>query len=219
MEMTLMSDFTLEDLLKINSFEARGSVARIDKNIFYELVNEEIIHWIVWAERHKDMLCNNDENSISFNLITQLEGHFRHCFEISHDNHHGGHVDILVKCRRFYWLGEAKLSSGPTYSLKGFQQLVDRYSSGSPTCSEGGLFIYIVNGSARNKTAVNVLNEWKRKIEDESGDEISDLKFLEPHPDRLGLNLKTQHTHRTSGLPYTVHHYLVQLQHFPTDNQ
>ena len=39
--MTLMSDFTLEDLLKINSFEARGSVARIDKNIFCELVNRD----------------------------------------------------------------------------------------------------------------------------------------------------------------------------------
>lgn len=210
--------FTLDDINQAISFEAQCLNAKTNKTIFYKLINEEIINWIIFAEQYKDMLCNYKEDLISLNLITHLKARFQHTFfEITHDNHAGGHVDIHVKLNRYLWLGEAKLSDGSKYSLKGFQQLVDRYASGSPTCSEGGLFIYIVNKSARKKATI-VLAEWKEKLETEI-DEIKDLGFLEPHEDRAGLSLITQHTHSTSGLPYKVHHYIVQLQHFPTDGQ
>lgn len=208
---------TLADLLQADDFQSQCISARTDKSLFYRLINEEIVNWIVWAEQHKDRLCYAKEDDISFNLVTYLQGRFTHCFDVSHDSHHGGHTDIHVRFGRFHWLGEAKLSSGPAYSLKGFQQLVDRYTSGSPTCSEGGLLIYIVNESAKKK-ATTVLHEWQNYIETES-DGIEDLVFATPHLDREGLNLVTQHTHSTSGLKYTVHHHLVQLQHFPTDNQ
>lgn len=208
---------TLADLLQTNDFYLQCFDARSNKSLFYQLINEEIVNWIVWAEQYKDRLCNAKEDDISFNLVTRLRARFPDFFEVSHDSHHGGHTDIHVRFGRFHWLGEAKLSSGSAYSLKGFHQLVDRYASGSPTCSEGGLLIYIVNESAKKK-ATNVLKEWQDYIQTES-DEIEDLVFAPPHTDREGLNLVTQHTHSTSGLKYTVHHHLVQLQHFPTDNQ
>lgn len=209
---------TLYDINQANSFEAQCLNAQTNKIIFYKLINEEIINWIIWAEQHKDMLCNCGEDLISLFLVKHLQARFQHTFfEVTHDNHAGGHVDIHIKLNRYLWLGEAKLNNGSKYSLKGFQQLINRYASGSPTCSEGGLFIYIVNGSAKKK-ASTVLEEWKVKLETEI-DEIENLVFLEPHEDRAGLSLITQHTHSTSGLPYKVHHYIVQLQHFPTDGQ
>ena len=211
-----MENFTLDDLQKDNSFEAKCLIAQRDNVMFYNLINEEIINWIVEAEQHKDMLCNQSEDLISFNLVTYLKGRFLHTlFNITHDNHAGGHVDIHIKLKRYLWLGEAKLSDGIAYSLKGFHQLVNRYASGSPTCSEGGLFIYIVNKSAKKK-ATAVLNEWREKIQSEIT-EIEGLTFLDAHEDRAGLSLTTEHTHSTSGLPYKVHHHVIQLQHFPKD--
>ncbi|QMT45686.1 hypothetical protein [Neisseria dentiae] len=208
---------TLGDINRGNSFEAQCLDAKTDITVFYQLINNEIINWIIWAEQHKDMLCNCGEDLISFNLVTHFQARFQHTFYVTHDNHAGGHVDIHIKSNRYLWLGEAKLSDGSAYSLKGFQQLVDRYTSGSPTCKEGGLFIYIINKSAKKKATI-VLKEWKAKLETEI-DDIENLVFLEPHEDRAGLSLITQHTHNTSGLPYKVHHYIVQLQHFPTDGQ
>ncbi|WP_019271839.1 hypothetical protein [Neisseria lactamica] len=219
-----MDDYilTLYDLRKNNSFQAkcliaqRGLIAQGGKVEFYNLINEEIINWITDVEQHKDMLCNQSEDLISFNLVTYLKGRFKHTpFNVTHNNHAGGHVDIHIKFNRYLWLGEAKLSDGSAYSLKGFHQLVNRYASGSPTCSEGGLLIYIVNKSAKKK-ATTVLSEWKEKIQSETT-EIEGLTFLDTHEDRAGLSLTTTHTHSTSGLPYKVHHHVIQLQHFPQD--
>jgi hypothetical protein len=211
-----MENFTLYDLQKDNSFEAKCLIAQRDKVIFYNLINEEIINGIIELEKHKDMLCNQSEDLISFNLVMYLKGRFEHTlFKVTHDSHAGGHVDIHIELKRYLWLGEAKLSDGTAYSLKGFHQLINRYASGSPTCSEGGLFIYIVNKSSKKK-ATAVLNEWRERIQSEST-EIEGLTFLDAHEDRAGLSLTTTHTHSTSGLPYKVHHHVIQLQHFPQD--
>ncbi|MCS4533310.1 hypothetical protein [Neisseria montereyensis] len=205
--------FNYKDVCNNESNEAKGLQGRLDLKEFYKSINNAIIDWICIAEDYKDLLCNHNEDSISLYLVIYLKGFFKHQYEIEHDCHQGGHVDISIKRDRYRWIGEAKVSKGSTYSLKGFEQLVNRYSSGSPTCSEGGLLLYITNKSAQNKKSTDVLQEWKKNIEQE----IDDLTIDEPDMARTGLSFISRHTHHTSGLEYTVHHHVVQLQHFPTD--
>ena len=88
-----MENFTLYDLQKDDSFEAKCLIAQRDKAIFYNLINEEIINGIIELEKHKDMLCTQSEDLISFNLVMYLKGRFEHTlFKVTHDNHAGGHV-------------------------------------------------------------------------------------------------------------------------------
>ena len=46
--------------------------ARTNAPLFYEIISEEIIDWIIWVEQYKDLLCEQPEDNISFNLVTWL---------------------------------------------------------------------------------------------------------------------------------------------------
>lgn len=213
-------EFNLKYIESIDLCYAKYANARTNPTLFYEIISEEIIDWIIWAEQYKDLLCEQPEDNISFNLVTWLNAKLGNYFDVTHDSHNGGHTDIKIQVNRNIWLGEAKRRiNGDSYSLKGFRQLVDRYASGSPTCSVGGLLLYIVNKSQRKMKATDVLEHWKSCIQDNCDNSFENLEFIDPHQDRKGLSFITRHIHSTTGLQYTVHHHLVVLQHFPTDSQ
>ena len=215
-----MEKLNLDNIIKNDSFGAKCANARTNLELFYKIISEKIIDWIIWAEQHKDLLCDQPEDNISFNLVTWLNAKLGNYFDVTHDSHNGGHTDIKIQVNRNIWLGEAKRRiNGDSYSLKGFRQLVDRYASGSPTCSVGGLLLYIVNKSQRKMKATDVLEHWKSYIQDNCDNSFENLEFIDPHQDRKGLSFITRHIHSTTGLKYTVHHHLVVLQHFPTDSQ
>jgi hypothetical protein len=209
-------EFNLKYIESSDLFEAKCANARTNSTLFYEIISEEIIDCILWAEENKDLLCDLDEDIITLFIVATLRGRFKNQFIVTHDSHNGGHTDIKIQAGSNIWLGEAKRRvNGNSYILDGFRQLVDRYATGSPTCSTGGLFIYLVNESPKKK-ATETLKDWKLYLEEN----FENLEFIESHQkSREGLSLITRHPHSTTGLPYTVHHHLFVLQHFPTDRK
>lgn len=142
-------------------------------------------------------------------LTTDIIHHFKaKGYLATHDEMIGGHSDIVIKYKKFMWLGEAKIHSDYGYLMKGFQQLCTRYSPGTNNNSNGGLIIYI-----RTNNASKVIAEWKNRLDNEQLEDYSSSEC----DTRKGLSFNSTHQHVRSGLPYKVRHMGVVLGFDPKD--
>jgi len=173
---------------------------------FVRCVYNNLEDCISIIEEDAKVRAKDGEDRLSTEIITFFKG--RGYLASRDEMIKGGHTDLVLKKNNFKWLGEAKIHKGYDYLVKGFQQLCTRYSSGTESCSQGALIIYI-----RTQDAKSVIDKWKEKIEGESLPEFSS----EECEIRKKLSFYTTHKHVSSGLPYKVKHIAVVLHFDPKD--
>lgn len=148
---------------------------------------------------------NDSEDQLTVNAILALRSMG---FDAGHDTDYGGHCDIVIDGRdNFLWLGEAKIHSDYNWLLKGFQQLVTRYSTGVPGQNVGGMLIY-----CRNANVFQIIERWKVHLQAS----IQGIK-IEPLPGNP-LVFSSFHIHEVSGLLYRVRHTPIGLHFSPKDS-
>jgi hypothetical protein len=177
-----------------------------DKYPLFVALIEKAIGWCAKEmAKNKNITGNLDEDSIS----TIIGGYLKSMgFFVYHDANQGGHCDLSIEYDDdLLWLAEAKkfTSYGKLYG--GFQQLVDRYSSGLKGQDRGGFLIYILDRDAKS-----ILIEWIKYL----SDNFSGIKCDVDHDE---LSAYSTHAHSGSGREIGVRHLPFVLLHAPTDTQ
>ena len=171
---------------------------------FCETVETRIYDAMVHLENNKKSFSLLGEDALTAIIATGLA---MSGLDADHDTNRNGHADLLVKRGRFEWLGEAKLENGPAYSMEGFRQLADRYTTGRPLASRGGLLLYSQKG---NKT--QVMKDWFDHLKANYESEVT-VGELCP----VTLSQTTLHQHKDTGTDYTTRHFVVSFYENPTD--
>lgn len=209
--MSTLNSCTLADLKRLGDISPRlarmaGRILVVTYDDFIEILYADIDDCIVELERNRELRQDKREDRLSVEILNMLHAMG---YETSHEQKSGGHVDLTVKHQRgFEWLGEAKVHNSYDYLLMGFRQLCTRYSTGSPKSKCGGILAYVYNVDV-----AAVIKEWRARLREESlpGFEEWDCQA------RRGLSFYSRHKHDLSGLPYTVRHMAVMLNHSPID--
>lgn len=174
---------------------------------FVDLLIRDINAWIKIVEEEPGIRLEDDEDRLTTELVTFLKARY---YDASREQMVGGHCDIVVRNRLgFLWLGEAKVHSDYTHLHKGFRQLCDRYSTGTPSANHGGLLIYM-----RVSKVSTVMAKWRTELK---GVNLPSYIENDCHDDRRGLAFSSAHQHDRTGLTYTVRHMAVSLRFEPTD--
>lgn len=121
-----------------------------------------------------------------------------------------GHCDLIVQDKKYLWLGEAKIHNHYDYLKKGFNQLLTRYSLGVPNANQGGILIYIYN-----KNAAKVITQWQTHLTNCNLNGFS-TNSCNARPQ---LAFYSTHSHKGSGLPFTVRHMGIVLHFDPQDKK
>jgi hypothetical protein len=143
-------------------------------------------------------------------LTTEIAGMLR-CmsYDARREERVGGHADLVVRHAQGYlWVCEAKVHGAYDHLLQGFNQLVTRYSLGTPNCDLGGVLIYI-----RNKNAAAVVANWKTHLTVHGGPGL----VFETCNARDDLAFYSTHNHERTGRPFKIRHMGVVLNFDPQD--
>ncbi len=173
---------------------------------FVKLVEEALDFSIHMMVPQKNVLAGLDEDKLTTFLLAPIKSMG---FSANHDTNVGGHCDISIfGTANMMWLGEAKIHSSYDKTLGGFQQLLDRYSTGLPDQDSGGVIIY---HDKENTKAM--MDNWRDYLEQYDPD--CTVSVLPNRP----LEFRSVHTHKGSGLDFNVRHTPVVLYHQPTDDK
>lgn len=153
------------------------------------------------TQKHMYQDAKWGEDELTAVIIAFLKGRN---YDAEHDTQHGGHIDILVKHQlgRFAWIGEAKLWNGPAYIYGGWNQLNERYGTGTIRDNHGGIIIYV-----KIKKSADKLSDWKQHLEEN----VTDAEITDDESNALRFSSKTMHP--ATNQPYTVRHMAVSLFH------
>jgi hypothetical protein len=174
-------------------------------NDFVDLLYDDIDRIFAQMARSAKIMQGDSEDRITTELISNLRSL---SYIAKHDAMAGGHVDVDVELNGFTWLGEAKFDNGAAYLEQGFLQLTTRYTSGDSNHDCGGLLVYI-----KQPNALSVMTKWRELL---SGSKyVTEIKIEDCHKNRLAF--RSEHTHRTTGLPYRVRHIPLLLHFDPQD--
>jgi hypothetical protein len=181
---------------------ANGIFSQYD--LFCDGLENTLLSAIDHLEKLKSHYVKLGEDAISLMLIYALSVKG---FNATHDAYRNGHCDIVVRQGLYEWYGEAKLDDGPSYVMKGFRQLCDRYSPGGATTNRGGLLVY-----TRKRNKLRVLDVWLKRIVQDYERPVTSYPIC-----MLTLTGKTEHEHAATGLQFKVRHFPVSMFHQPTD--
>lgn len=138
MDPTQDSLLALIDLLRPQRPELMGLLFSRTEQEFDESLEQLLQRGIDHLEKNADLFSGLTEDGITACLAAFLTMPGLRVLQEAHSN---GHVDMTVETdsassmrRR---LGEAKIYNGPSYHVKGLEQLINRYSTGR----EGGSFL------------------------------------------------------------------------------
>ena len=172
---------------------------------FVGLVARGLDFSIQCMARDKNVLQGLSEDQLTVVLLGPLKGM---TFDASHDTNTGGHCDVVIDGPdEMLWLGEAKKYTSYTKLLGGFRQLMDRYATGTPQQSDGGMIIYSFEASTNE-----IMAQWRSYLEEAETIQITDV------PTRP-LEFISTRAHVGTGQPITVRHTPVVLFHRPTDTE
>jgi hypothetical protein len=92
------------------------------------------------ADAKDFMSAHEDVMNRALVRLLQRSGH-----QASHDHDEGGHVDIRIASRdgKYSWLAEAKILRDTGYLDAGMDQLLNRYTRGTPGHNKGGFVVYV----------------------------------------------------------------------------
>lgn len=147
-----------------------------------------------------------EEDLISRALIRSLK---QKCFIATHETDSGGHCDITVNSadQAYSWLGEAKRWNGPAYIKGGFDQLLQRYSKGTPGHNHGGLLLYI-----QKDRCADLVKAWRDHL-DSIAVQYEALQLADD-VERPGLAFRSTQVHERigdAGPRYNVRHVGISL--------
>lgn len=173
-------------------------------SVFVELINRAIDYSSSQMSLDKNIIATMDEDQLTTLLLSPLK---TMSFDAKHEANVGGHCDISIDGgREMLWLGEAKIFNQYDLVLKGFQQLVERYSTGLKDQDQGALVIYM-----RNSNAKGMIDSWKDYLLQ------YDATAKVSHDPVKPLEFVSVSIHVGSGLPVTVRHMPIVLYHKPSD--
>jgi hypothetical protein len=154
--------------------------------------------------RYPKELGPQGEDQLTVSLILQLK---KMGFAASHDATSGGHCDIVItEFGGFLWLGEAKKITGKQMVKirEGYDQLMDRYSTGLPHQDRGSLVLFC------NAPRIDeILTAWKSELSG-SYKEVSIEEY-----DDVGIWFSSSQPHEKTGRKYTVRHKPISLYFAP----
>lgn len=154
--------------------------------------------------KSRQLKQNRTEDELTGEIIISLK-----CmgFEASHDTQYGGHCDIVVEAAQgFLWIAEAKIHRDYDWLLKGYNQLLTRYSTGQKGQDNGDMIIYVYIQNVNH-----VMNKWNAYLIENEKDVIT-----ENCPDS-SFNFFSTQMHQNTGLPFTTRHVPISLYFSPQD--
>jgi hypothetical protein len=174
--------------------------------VFADCVEKAIAWSILQLGQNPKESQNRSENS----LTAEIVGHLRNMgFTTEFDGTVGGHCDIIVKFGTLYqWLGEAKIYSSYKWLLKGYLQLVTRYSTGQENEDRGGMVIYF-----KTKDLPGTMLNWAKALSAYKGKSRKDITTVSATPPACAF-LSTQ-PHKRTERDYRVKHFPVALHWDP----
>lgn len=142
-----------------------------------------------------------DQRTIDLVMLLQMMG-----IPAVHDRKYGGHTDISIRLMlSFLWIAEAKNWRGCSWAYKGLRQLITRYAVGTPGSDKAAMLFYIQDADAAGR-----LKKWRESIVKQKGIPSAIVSHE-------GLSFISTHTHKGTGLPFTVKHSAVALYFKPED--
>lgn len=105
------------------------------------------------------------------------------------------------------WLGEAKIFTDYKKLMGGFQQLSDRYATGMPNQTHGGIIIYLFSDNIASR-----MQTWREYLEDARNGIL--IESVEKNP----LQFISTEPHRATQQDLVIRHVPVPLYHKPTDS-
>lgn len=125
-----------------------------------------------------------------------------------HDAMMGGHGDLVIRGPNNYvWIAECKFAENLTKIFGGYGQLLNRYSTGQPSCSRGSLILYV-----RQPDALSRMNEWFIRLISEDDEAETDFSQCLVSP----LAFVGKRKHPRTGLLYTIRHVPLCLHYAAT---
>jgi hypothetical protein len=185
-----------DDIPGFARFPSRALAETYDE--FIKILYEDIDRIINLLQENPELYQNDQEDRLTIEIKNSL------ChmgYDASHDTKIGEHADLVVKKKKFLWIGEAKIHSSYPYLWKGFQQLSTRYSIGDFYQKDGGLLIYV-----KGKDAKNVVQKWQEYL---TGKKLSDFS-IRPCNMR-DICFFSVHKHERSGCNFTIRHMPIML--------
>lgn len=177
-----------------------------DHDTFIQRVNHhiDIASKLVSEVRH--LAHTESEDAITARLYQYLTGEG---MKVGIGNCSSGEVDLCIKHGPYKWVGEAKIFNSLTAAIEGMLQLSTRYTTGHGDESHCGVLLYVKTNTLRKKitalkTRYTILS-----------DLFSDI--LVNNCKTCNQALITQHSHVSSGDPFTVRHKFVNLYFHPED--
>ena len=145
-----MSEITLDVVRQIAKTANLGLHVEIieyragepDPGALCDIIDRVIDACSVDMARFAKELDGQSEDQLTVSLILQMK---KYGLNTDHDATSGGHCDIVVSdFAGFLWLGEVKKVSGKqnAWIRAGFDQLLDRYSTGLPAQDRGSLILF-----------------------------------------------------------------------------
>ena len=140
-------------------------------------------------------------------------------YRVSHDKFCNGHVDVYVELDNYpyIWLGECKIWSGASNIDTGFKQLNNAYSTGEDDECCGGVIVYFVD---TDTTVNDLMGKWAAMLLEynppTTANTVKELKVWSEYDykeNRKRNRFYSSHLHQSSGLPYTVRHFALDLRH------
>lgn len=170
-----------------------------------KLIEKAIDHIAQDFSRTPKERQDRSEDALTVDIVSSLV-----ClgFDVSHDTYIGGHCDIVIKGNyNFLWLAEAKIYKGPSWLMKGFNQLTSRYMTGNKRQNNGGIIVYCYKSRSNKK-----MQDWGRYLKNKLGENIdisineNDLSYIH-----------SEHTHNGTGNRCIIYHKIFPLYFNPQD--
>ncbi|WP_148042987.1 hypothetical protein [Methylocystis hirsuta] len=154
--------------------------------------------------KYRQLQQDKSEDELSIFVVLSLK---RMGFLAAHDTQFGGHCDITVEDDDNYlWIAESKKHETYDWLLKGFHQLLTRYTTGLYGQDQGDIIIFVYQ-----KDALTVLKKWREHLIQNCSE--GDIKEI----DENNLCFFSDHPHNGSGRLMTVRHFVVPLYFSPQD--
>lgn len=169
-------------------------------NQFYKDFEEQLTELQLQSSQYHTL----SEDQITTIIVSNLKSMG---YNANHDANSNGHVDINIKDGSFNWFGECKLQKGDEYTFGGFLQLTTRYSRSLDNAYHGGIVVYHQNTT---KKALISLQSWKERVAQEKDLDIT-CQDIPPYK----LYFDSKHIHATTGHPYHIRHFWVNLTYNP----
>lgn len=198
-----MPQFNLDNAFRERLLANQVANEHNDYSLFLKTVHCEIDRAIEFMEENSNLLYNDDEDKLSFSIISQLRGARISCTSETNSN---GHVDITIIDGKFKWLAEAKIQKGTDWTNHGFNQLTQNYSTGRKHACHGGIIVY---NKLKHKNSKQCAKEWRNFLENSEID-------VECQDYQNGYFDFTMKEHPRSGEPYHIRNYFVNLNYTPS---